>query len=243
MLSAVKTSWIFLRCAYYMAVICLYAITFSLVGKFNRQRADNILHWWGKKMVKVIRLTVNYHNPHQINFKDGKKYLLLSNHASLFDIPITYSVLNETIRMVAKIELSRIPIFGWALRVGEVPIIDRHNRQSAIDSLNGARKKMQDGVIIWMAPEGTRSKDGTLLPFKKGGFILGIQAEATVVPIVIAGVHKILPKHTWQFKTDQTVDIHLGKPIDASQYTIENKERLMEQVRKEMQSLLDSSTR
>lgn len=239
MLTTFKTAWIFIRCAYYMAIICLYTIAMGSVGRFTREKADAILAWWANKMLKVLHLTVILKNPHQINFKDGRRYLLMSNHTSLFDIPITYAVLHETIRMVAKIELTRIPIFGRALKMGEVPIVDRYNRKAAIESLNETQKLLNSGVIIWIAPEGTRSKTGKLLPFKKGGFIMGIQAQAFIVPIVIEGAHKILPKHTWQFNTHGQVTVNLCRPIDASQYTLENKQELIDAVRAEMLNFLE----
>jgi 1-acyl-sn-glycerol-3-phosphate acyltransferase len=237
----IKTLVIFIRSAYYMVIICTYTIVMAAMNKFSCERADRILHWWGKKMASVLNLTITVLNPHQVNFKDGERYLIMSNHSSLFDIPIIYAALPESIRMLTKVELTRVPLFGRAIKAGKVPIIDRRDRKSAINTLNQARQLMHSGIIIWLAPEGTRSQDGRLLAFKPGGFVLAIQTKAKLTPIAIQGAHKILPKHTWQFHTHQHITVHIGKPIDTSQYLITQKTELMQQVREQMQVLLKES--
>ncbi len=165
----------------------------------------------------------------------------MSNHASLFDIPITYAALSEaTIRIVAKIELSRIPFFGQAMRAGEVPIIDRHNRQAAIKTLTYAKEKMHSGINILIYPEGTRSPDGQLLPLKKGGFIMAIESQATIVPMVIRGSSKLLPKKTFQVQLNHPIDVFIGEPIDTTGLTMTDKSQVMAQVESQMRHFLES---
>jgi 1-acyl-sn-glycerol-3-phosphate acyltransferase len=94
------------------------------------------------------------------------------------------------------------------------------------------------GIIMWIAPEGTRSKDGKLAPFKKGAFITAIQAKATIIPIGIRGAYDILPARTFQFNINQTAEVHIGKPIDASKFTLENKEKLLEEVFQSVKDLV-----
>jgi 1-acyl-sn-glycerol-3-phosphate acyltransferase len=92
---------------------------------------------------------------------------------------------------------------------------------------------------MWIAPEGTRSKDDKLGPFKKGPFITAIQAGATIIPIGIRGANHILPAGTLQLNLAQEVAVHIGEPIDATQYTLENKDTLLAHVFRVMQRLTD----
>ena len=91
---------------------------------------------------------------------------------------------------------------------------------------------------MWIAPEGTRSKDGKLAPFKKGAFIMAISAKATIIPMGIRGAHHILPARTHQFNLNQTAEIHIGKAIDAGRFTLDNKEELIKEVFQSMQALV-----
>ena len=100
-----------------------------------------------------------------------------------------------------------------------------------------AREKMEDGIVLWISPEGTRSRTGRMGTFKKGGFILAIDAGAQLIPVGIRGSEKVLPAKTWDFFLDQKVEVHIGKPIDASAYTAEHKDELIEAVRREISIL------
>ena len=122
------------------------------------------------------------------------------------------------------------PLKGWS------EDLDKAIEQAKKD-LKAAGEKMEDGIVLWIAPEGTRSRTGRLGSFKKGGFILAIETGAQIIPVGIRGSEKVLPAKTWDFYLDQQVDIHIGKPIDASAYTLENKDELIEAVRRELKAL------
>lgn len=226
--------WIMLRSGLEMARICFSIIYFSFVGKLPRDKANQIARDWANRILKIIKLTYTVHNPHNIDFNQYNPCIVMTNHSSLYDIPISFAALPGSIRMIGKKELFRIPIFGHAMHKGEILCIDRYNRPQAIKDLQLARDKIKSGLILWIAPEGTRSPDGKLLPLKKGGFIMAIDAKAYIIPVRIEGAHKILPKKTWQFHLNQHVDIHIGQPIDASQYTLDNKKALMELVKEQL---------
>ena len=140
-------------------------------------------------------------------------------------------------RMLAKKELSKVPFLGRAMKAAEFPFVDRKNRRQAIKDLAYAKELMESGIVMWIAPEGTRSKDGKVAPFKKGGFITAIQSKATIIPMAIRGAHDILPARTYQLNINQQAEIHIGQAIDASQYTLENKNELMEKVHQEIKKL------
>jgi len=140
----------------------------------------------------------------------------MSNHASLYDIPIILASLPGSIRMIAKRELSYIPYFGTSLKHSEFIFIDRKNRLKAIEDLKIAKRNMLNGIVVWAAPEGTRSRNGVLGPFKKGIFKLAQEIDAIIIPVVIIGSRQLLPAKTWQFHPGQHIIVRIGAPIYAS---------------------------
>jgi 1-acyl-sn-glycerol-3-phosphate acyltransferase len=172
------------------------------------------------------------------DFSDGRRYLVLCTHSSHYDIPASFVALPGSIRMLAKRELFRIPLLGRAMRAAEFPSIDRHDRQRAMQDLEKARAMMQSGIVLWAAPEGTRSRDGHLLPFKKGCFHLALDTGAVIVPVAIRGIHHVLPAHSLRLNLGLPVELKIGEPIDAGQFTAEQLELLMAQVRQQMETLL-----
>ncbi len=139
--------------------------------------------------------------------------------------------------MLTKKELFRVPIWGRGLTAGEFISIDRHNRRQAFRDLEEARKKMESGIILWVAPEGTRSRDGSLGAFKKGGFMLALQTGATIVPVGIRGAHDVLPARSLALRLGQEAEVHVGEPIDASVYSIEQRDHLMAAVEAQIRRL------
>ncbi|MCP4600060.1 MAG: 1-acyl-sn-glycerol-3-phosphate acyltransferase [Proteobacteria bacterium] len=187
--------------------------------------------------MKATRLTYKVINPNKLELKPGHRYIIMSNHNSYYDIPLMCLTFNGSVRMLTKKELFRVPIWGRGLKAGEFIAIDRHNRQQAIKDLEIAKRKMEDGITLWAAPEGSRSRTAKLLPFKKGAFILSIQTGATIIPVGIRGSEKALPPSTWTFFMDQQVDIHIGQPMDVSQYEIEDRDTILREVEKQIRTL------
>jgi len=155
----------------------------------------------------------------------------MGNHRSHYDIPLSVLAIPGSVRMLTKKELFKVPLWGKGMTAGEFISIDRHDFEQAKRDLAAARAKMEDGIVLWIAPEGTRSRSGRMGHFKKGGFVMAIESGATIIPMGIRGSEKVLPPKTLDFVLDQEVTIELGAPIEASSYTLENKEELMEEVR------------
>jgi len=201
-------------------------------GTFRRSVGDERLRWWSRRLIDLAELRCRVVNPRGITFgNDGKPTILMSNHSSLYDIPLIFVALPGSIRMLTKKELFSIPIWGRGLRAGEFASIDRRNREQAIRDLAQARAKMESGIVLWVAPEGTRSRDGRLGPFKKGGFMLALETGAQIVPIGIRGAGQVLPPKTFRsLQLGCTAEVHVGEPIDASSYSIETRDQLMEEV-------------
>ncbi|HEY7472582.1 MAG TPA: lysophospholipid acyltransferase family protein [Gemmatimonadota bacterium] len=160
-------------------------------------------------------------------------YVLMSNHQSVFDIFALFRGVDHPLRMVAKRGLFWIPVLGWSMWMcGFIPI-DRSKRDSAIRSLDRAARRIRSGVSVLVFPEGTRSRDGTLHPFKKGGFMLALKAGVPVVPVVVLGTGAIMEKGSLRVGRAD-VEVRIGPPIAVEGRGPESRDRLMAEVRRAM---------
>jgi 1-acyl-sn-glycerol-3-phosphate acyltransferase len=154
----------------------------------------------------------------------------VSNHQSASDIPALLVALPVNVRFVAKKQLRWVPIVGWYLQLAGHIIVDRSNTRAAIASLDEAAKKIRSGISILVFPEGTRSPDGRILPFKKGPFALALKAGVAICPVTVEGSGKLMPKRSLRILPGE-IRVKIGKPIDASQYEDDDREGLMRAVR------------
>jgi 1-acyl-sn-glycerol-3-phosphate acyltransferase len=238
--SKLRTLWIMLLSALFTANTCGRAMVKQLFGTISRTWCDEELQRWTKHMNKLLGIQCKIVNPHNVSPIPGQPTIVMVNHSSLFDIPLSLMAFPKcSLRMLAKKELSKIPIMGQGMKAAEFPTVDRHNRQAAVRNLHEVHRLLEDGIVMWIAPEGTRSKTGKVAPFKKGGFITAIQAKATIIPIGIRGAYNILPAKTFQFNINQKASIHIGQPIDAAKFTLENKEALIEQTYQSIKDLVE----
>lgn len=143
-------------------------------------------------------------------------YVFMSNHRSHLDVLAVIQALDEfQLRWVAKKELVDVPVFGWALKQSGHIIVDRSDTTQAIASLRAAKLQMARGISVIIFPEGTRAEtDDALLPFKKGGFMLALETDTPIVPIVVRGTSALLPRDTWQIHGGP-VEVVIGAPIDV----------------------------
>jgi 1-acyl-sn-glycerol-3-phosphate acyltransferase len=132
---------------------------------------------------------------------------------------------------MAKKELFRIPVFGWSLYASGTIRIDRSNRERAIKSMNNALDRIKRGVSVVVFPEGTRSEDGKIREFKKGGFVLAIKGGIPIVPVSISGSRFILPKNTIRIKPGE-IRIIINDPIQTDQIGYQEREKLSSEVRR-----------
>lgn len=234
-----RTLWIIVMSCLYTANTAGQAALRGLFGTISRPWCDHALRLYVKRVLNLVGVTCKIINPHHVQPIAGQPTILMCNHSSLYDIPLSLLAFPaHSLRMIAKKELGKIPIMGQGMAAAEFPLIDRQNRTQAKKDLEYAKALLISGILMWIAPEGTRSKSGKLAPFKKGGFITAIQAGAVIIPMGIRGANAILPARTHQFNLNQAVEVHIGKPIDASKFTLENKEELIELVFQEMKTLV-----
>lgn len=237
-----RSSKIVLLSTAYTINTCARAVIMHFNGKINRPWVDRALSKWSDKLLRLVQVTCIVINPNQVKPLLGKPTIIMCNHSSLYDIPLSFKAFsNCSIRMLAKKELSTIPIMGKGMRAAEFPFIDRKNRHQALKDLALAQRLMESGIVIWVAPEGTRSKDGKLTPFKKGAFLTAIAAKATIIPIGIQGAHEILPIDSLVFNLNRVAKIYVGEPIDAAIYQPVDKDILIEKVYSAIQTLISTS--
>jgi 1-acyl-sn-glycerol-3-phosphate acyltransferase len=163
--------------------------------------------------------------------KPHERYLFMVNHQSNVDIPVLVrSISGFQLRWIAKKELFRIPLFGWAMRAAKHIAVDRADSAGARAVLKKAALGMANGISLVVFPEGTRSPDARLLPFKRGGFWLAAKNNVPIVPVTITGSHKLLPKGEWRLRPG-TVEVHVGAPIATTGRRVGELSSLVAEVR------------
>jgi 1-acyl-sn-glycerol-3-phosphate acyltransferase len=182
---------------------------------------------WARGILFASQIKVNING--LANIDPTRSYVYMSNHQSNFDIPVLLACLPVQFRWLAKAELFKIPIFGRAMRGAGYVEIDRFNQQSAFKSIHEAAAKMKNGVSVMIFPEGTRSRDGKIKSFKKGGFVMAVDAGVPIVPIILRGTWNIMAKSSLRINTGE-VSLNIETPIATTDYTRENKDALIKSV-------------
>jgi 1-acyl-sn-glycerol-3-phosphate acyltransferase len=168
----------------------------------------------------------------------SKPSIVMANHASLYDIPALFLTLPIGLNFLSKKELKYIPFLGWSMWAAGFVFIDRGDSEKARMSIDEAAAKVGSGTSVVIFPEGTRSKDGVLKRFKKGGFVLAIKSRAQIVPVWIEGSFEALPKDHWHVNPGEVV-VAVGAPIDPSRFALTDKDALMDEVRGALEALAD----
>ena len=168
---------------------------------------------------------------------ENQTYLFTPNHQSLIEVPLLVTYLNRNIGFLAKKELFKFPIFGYGIRVIGVVPVDRSNTAVAVQSAQLATERLRSGKSYAVYPEGTRSPDGRVLPFKKGAFLMAIDAGVPIVPISISGSTAIMPKNQIALHPG-IINLVVHEPIRTSGYSKENVDALMSLVRSSILSAL-----
>jgi 1-acyl-sn-glycerol-3-phosphate acyltransferase len=214
-----------LWCLFWMSAAILYGVIF-------RRDQNTPLSWarrfWGAGLVRVARCNLVQH-PGFIP-EPGKPYFYVMNHQSLFDIVVAFVSIPVNLRFIAKKSLRVIPFLGWYMSVTGMIFIDRKNRDDAVRSLDEACAKIRNGKSILVYPEGTRSRDGLIMPFKKGPFVMALQAGVPIVPVAIEGCQNLLERDSLVIKGGR-VDIAIGQPIPTAGLGAEDRDALMIRVR------------
>ena len=187
----------------------------AAVGRGSVARADELIDGYWRRIFKAGNASLSVEG--RENFGD-RPCLVMSNHTSLLDIPAIMGAVPGSMRMVLKQELTRVPIWGPALvKSGFVPV-KRGSKAKAIEQLAVAKKVLAQGVHIWIAPEGTRSRNGELAKFKKGGFHLALDLGTPIIPTWIEGASDIIPPDGFGVRHDGAVTVRFGEPVETGNW-------------------------
>ncbi len=214
-------------------VVCITIAFIATSLTLNRKTAVWLSrHLWsgGTLLISGIKLHVTGHE----NVDYSKPHVYIANHQSYMDIPCIMNAVDNHLYFIAKKELRMAPFLGWFIWLSGMIFIDRSNRRKALESIRIASKKIRDGRSILTFPEETRSKDGNLNSFKKGAFLMALEANVSIVPISISGTEKICPA-TKVVLTPGNVSLHIGQPISVDGYSRWNIGELMEKAKLEIE--------
>ncbi|WII70912.1 lysophospholipid acyltransferase family protein [Bdellovibrio sp. 22V] len=215
-------------------MLCALAMIIVNLTLNNRKIEDHIVEFWTRNACRMFGVKVVVKG--RENIPQGG-FLFVFNHTSFFDIFAMNGWLGS-FRFGAKIELFKIPVFGAAMRRAGILPIARERREEVFKVYQAAQARIAAGERFALAPEGTRQETERLGNFKSGPFIFAINAKAPIVPVIVKGAAAILPKgHTipnWGVWS-RTITLQVLPPVDATQYTVEQRPQLQEHVRKLME--------
>ena len=226
-----RNIWIILNIVIAVGII---SIPILFLGCFDKNKilTGKLTRLWARWI--IWSTGIDYEIIGLGNIKEDKQYIFMSNHESALDILFGIACLPCNIVFLAKKELFRIPVFGWAMLAAGSIKIDRKNPERAKKSVDNAVETFKGSsfsTIIY--PEGTRSKTGELLPFKKGGFILAIRSKLPLVPVTILGTGNILPKGSFRFKKGH-IKVIISEPIDTLNMVVADKDKLLRRCQEEI---------
>ncbi len=214
------------------ALLGILTILASYLDPTGR-RVHYIGKFWSRMNLMLSGVRVRMVNREVID--PGQPYIIMSNHQSHYDVWALIAFLPLQLRWVMKMELRKIPIFGLGCeRMGHI-YIDRSHPDLAYKSLETAAEKIRSGASVVFFPEGTRSPDGRLLPFKKGGFNIALTAGVPILPVTIRGSRHVLPKGSAAVRPG-TIELILHAPVFLDGYSQENRQELMDKIRETIES-------
>ena len=230
-----------MRLYWYYFLICLSTFFLSIIGiiltpfDWKGKIWARIVKYWAKSILWIGNIP--YKTTGLEKLDPNQQYVFASNHESAFDIPLTLAGIPWHVVPIAKKELKKIPFLSWAMLAAGHIFIDRSNHEKALESINNINislKKNPRSILIF--PEGTRTLDGKMKPFKKGGVILAINTGLPIVPIACCGTFDVLVKGSKNFNP-KLIELRFGDPIFTNPRDIENRNEITEQVQKAVSNL------
>jgi len=232
--------WIMVSCF----IVVMFPITFMiwlLVLPFDKKRI--VTHWLlmhqGFLLCWIIPVWKIVVEGREKAFR-GQTYIIISNHQSMLDIVLIF-YLRYRFKSVSKIENTKIPVLGWYIRMADYITVDRVNEQSKSGMLDKSLKCLKDGTSIMIFPEGTRANGNEIGRFKRGAFLLAIQAECPILPVLIDGTGGILPKNGLIFAWGKRIKIRVLDPVQPSSFGTKDNDELALKLRSLMNSELKKS--
>jgi 1-acyl-sn-glycerol-3-phosphate acyltransferase len=213
----------------------------SLLSYPNEELPDPFVRVWARGILRSADVRVTLRGIE--NIPAAGNFVLICNHQSHFDSLVLFSQIERHMRFVAKAELFKIPLFGFALQAAGNIKVSRDGSEKDREAITHAIEAVRERVSIIFFPEGTRSEDGVLRGFKKGASILAIQAQVPLIPVAVAGTVDILPKGSIRIQGGKHVALCIGAPIPTRDLILEDRDALTEQSHQAVAALLAEGER
>jgi 1-acyl-sn-glycerol-3-phosphate acyltransferase len=226
-LDALKIFWISL-CAAIATMLVFFPVIIAAMLSSTGNLAFTLSKIWAHIMLKATGVHPVIRGREKI--AKGQSYIIISNHQSEYDILALVTTLRIPFRWIIKMELRKIPLFGYALYVSRNIFIDRSQTEKAVKSIKEGLDRLPKGVSVMFFAEGTRSEDGSIQPFKKGGFMMALEKSMPILPITVNGSRKVLPKKSLIFNPGP-IEVVVSDPIETKGYTKEQLQELIERTR------------
>lgn len=202
----------------------------------SRRTMTKWIRGWDKLALFLLGIRVEIIGAE--NDRPDETALIVSNHQSMLDIPLAFAVTGGDMRMVSKSSLKYIPFLGWGMSASEYVWVHRSKKESRTAAAHAISRALKSGLSLWVAPEGTRSKDGGLLEFRPGSFALAIEAGVPVQPLVVEDAYRALPKGALVVRPFRTVRVHVLPRVSTAGLKMDQKAELSAQVHQMMQATL-----
>ena len=173
--------------------------------------------FWSRSVIRLLLLPIKVTGRENVDPKQS--YVFVANHQSFLDVFAVYGWLPNNFKWLMKKEIRRVPFVGTACAVAGHIFVDRSNPRAALQSMEKVKKELVDGISTVIFPEGTRTKTGEIGRFKQGAFKIAMDMELPVVPITLNGFYKAMPSGQPFANPFSHLSLHIGKPIDISQFT------------------------
>jgi 1-acyl-sn-glycerol-3-phosphate acyltransferase len=213
-------------------VVATLGLGFLAFITYPFDRKGEVVHryarLWGRVALWANRVKVRVEGME--NLKGEGPYIFMSNHQGSYDIFALLGHLPFQFKWLVKKELFSIPFFGWTMAAAGYISIDREGTRETVEAMNKAADRIRDGMSVVIFPEGSRSPDGKIQDFKKGGFTLAIKSKVPVVPLALTGSREIMPKQRLTAASGE-IKIRVGHPIETIQYSMKDRKDLMEKVK------------
>lgn len=229
-----RTIWVALTAVVVSIPIGIAVIAAAIVST-RAAFLEKLIRLWAWLIVRAAGIDLRIEGVERLD--PAKRYVVVANHYSYFDIPCIITAIPQPIRFMAKKSLFSIPIFGWALgRAGFIPV-DRQNRRTAVKSFDLAAKRIRKGNTVVVFPEEGRSRTREMRPFQRGAFLLGLKSQLEMVPTAIDGTYEVFRVGAKRI-TPGRVTIRVGTPIATAGLALRDKERLAGEARAQIERML-----
>jgi len=215
----------------FLSIIAVILYPFDRKG----EKVNKIGRFWAIVHLKACGIKVSLEGLENIS---EPPYIFMCNHQSVLDIFTLLSSLRLPFKWIAKKELFVVPFLGWALKSGRNISLDRKNPRKALKAMSEAARKIRDGMNVIIFPEGTWSKDGNLLPFKKGGFSLALRTGVPIIPVGIKGTGELQPEGCFIPREKGLIYVKIGEPVYTKKEGHSAKTQLMLEVRSRIERLI-----